>query len=154
MKRTALLSLCAITALLVACGGSQESAGQPAGESGNVANMTFGSVADAQDYLTANYTEDQMKKMYIEFTALSVADMDYYYKKDESGAYIEQDEETQNKIHEKMNENIDAVIKQFGINHQLYAALMMHVRDTDWPMTLDDQVSARAKEILAARGDN
>lgn len=147
MRRIALLSLCAVAALLVACGGSQQSASQQ----DNAANMTFSGIKEAQDYLASHYTEDQMKKMYIEFAALTVADNDYYYKKDESGRYIENDEATDNQIFKKMNDNITAVIKRFGINHALYAALMLHVRDTDWPMTLDDQVSARAKEINAAR---
>lgn len=150
MKTSTLLCLVAAAALFVACGGSEQSAGQP----GNIANMTFSGITEAQEYLTSHYTEDQMKEMYVEFAALSVADNDYYYKKDASGMYIQNDEETEKEILEKMNENITAVIKRFGINHALFAALMMQASTTDWPLSMDDQVKARAKEINDARGGN
>lgn len=155
MKKMVLSCLLVFAALLAACGGSEQEAEQQAmqsqAESEIVEEMVFDNVSEAEDYLLAHYSEDQMKEMYVEFTALNRADSELYYEKDESGEYVEMDEEAMNEILEKMNQHIDAVIGRYGINRALYAALMMYARTTDWPTTLEEQIATRAAAINAER---
>jgi hypothetical protein len=152
MKSTTLLCLCACIVLFTACDGPESGeTGQTANQPGEASSMSFDNLTEAREYLTAHYSEEQMREMFVEFAALSKADNEFYYEKDEAGNYIDQGEEAENEIIGKMNENIDAVIKSFGINRPLFAALMSHSATTDWGLELQDQIEARATEINAGR---
>ena len=152
MKRIVLL--CAFAALMAACGGAEESAEQPAAEPVAEVNLEFGSLTDATEYLLANYSEEQLKEMFLEFSALSKADSDYYFEKDEDGNYIEAEQAVSDEILAKMSENIDGVIKRFGISQSLFAALMRHSATTDWAIEMEEQIATRAQEILAKRSES
>lgn len=179
MKKATLVLLCAATALLVACGGSEQTADNtenamqgPENDSGEMmaadtsdsapettepesASATndlplYASTEELQQWLTEKYTEEELKQLYVDIKAATLTD-EARLKELERDRNVT-DEALREQDRKLRNHMMDA-IKNAGINSQLYGALMLMASDNGWKE--DEAVQAaieeRAKEIDASR---
>ena len=168
MKRPILLALCAATAVLVACGGSEQTADttedvmqgpdddsaqemtEP--ESASAANdlPLYASTEELRKFLTDKYTEEELKQLYIDIKAATLTD-EARLKELEADRDVS-DEALREQERKLRNHMMDA-IKSAGINSQLYGALMLIASDNGWPEdeAVQAAVEERAEEIDASR---